>query len=319
MSAICGVCNVSCSDVNKVVKCVGPCGRVFHLECVTSKTRGSTKDWYCEDCKKSKPASTTSSRSAESTSVTKEFLVNVIESFKAEVFQELKNHSSQLNDFKKSLEFFSAKMDEHTKTMELIKEQNKTINKENEILKRSNAELVKNMSVLEAKVRDLEQYSRRDNIEVNGIPKTNGEDVKEILKVLGRAIGMEVDSSAVVAAHRVPSYNKTRTPALIARFNTRELRDTWLLKFRAKKTLLASEINANFPQTKVYIGEHLTPDNKLLFRNLKDESHHLRIKYVWCREGRFYARKSDEHNSVRVYTVDDLRTTDWGALLRKKA
>lgn len=323
MSAICGICNVLCSDVKKSVKCSGTCAKVFHIDCVnlkfpdSLKTRHSKREWFCDDCKVMKPASNSSSRSVESTQITKEFLVNVMEAFKKEVFEEFKKHSTQFNDFQSSLEFFSNKIDEASKVMESIKLQNQTILKENDALKKKNVELSKNFNELESKVRDLEQYSRRENIEVNGVPQTRGENEKDILRDLGKAIGVEVDANSVVAVHRVPAFNKARTPALIARFTTRELRDTWLQKYREKKTLMACDINRNFPASRVYIGEHLTPDNKLLLRNMKEEGKHLGVKYVWCREGRFYARRSEGDNSVRVYGVGHLREVDWDALVRK--
>lgn len=45
---------------------------------------------------------------------------------------------------------------------------------------------------------------------------------------------------------------------------------------------MASDVNHNFPRTKVFISEHLTPDNKRILYQLKDACKELDI------EGKFF-------------------------------
>lgn len=316
MTVTCSVCDVPCGDSGDVIKCAGTCGKVFHVKCVANKypddlvkTRDSRKKWYCEGCKKSKGQSSSSVNTGETgaTTLTQEFMVSLLDAFKKEVFEELKSQSNQFQEFKSSLEFFSAKIDESNKVMDEIKKQYREINRENQEYKALNAQLTQKVTTLESKVRDLEQYSRRDNIEISGLPKTAGEDERSILRDVGRAIGLEVNENSVVAVHRVPTYNKTRAPPIVARFTTRDQRDAWIQAFKKMKTVLACDINNRFPATKIFIGEHLTPDNKQFLRKLKDACKELNIKYVWCREGKFYVRKSEGENGVRVNSVEDLQ------------
>lgn len=312
MSALCGVCNVT-NNISDHIKCAGVCGSEFHLSCITKKhpdlikTRGSKKEWFCVDCSKTRSASSSIKSGEGATTITKEFMKSMMESFKNEVFTELRSHTAQFLEFKNSIDFFSTKMDEATKTMELLKKQNKEIAVENENNKLKIEVLTKKVVDLETKVRDMEQYSRRENIEINGFPVTPRENETEILKDLGRYIGVEVDVGQVVAAHRVPTYNRSRTQPIVVRFSSRHLRDTWLQAYRKKKTILASDVNKSFPNTRVYIGEHLTPSNKLLLKNLKEVGRELGVKYIWCREGKFYARKSDGQPCISVGSVEDLR------------
>lgn len=69
---------------------------------------------------------------------------------------------------------------------------------------------------------------------------------------------------------------------------------------------MASDVNRSFPSSRIYIGEHLTPENKLILRQLKDACRELNIKYVWCREGKFFVRRSEGANSVKVNCMEDL-------------
>ncbi|XP_046684709.1 uncharacterized protein LOC124370467 [Homalodisca vitripennis] len=188
-----------------------------------------------------------------------------------------------------------------------IKNQYREISRENQEYKAINAQLTLKVSSLETKVRDLKQYSRRDNIEISGLPKTAGEDERSILRDVGRAIGLEVNENTVVAVHRVPTYSRTRAPPIVARFTTRDQRDAWIQAFKKKKTVMACDINDRFSATRIYIGEHLTPDNKQLLRKLKDACKELNIKYVWCREGKLYVRRTEGATSERVNSVEDQR------------
>lgn len=317
MSGNCGVCGTA-SGTSEIIKCSGLCEVIYHLSCVTKKwpesikTRGAKKDWFCEVCRASKNTSRGSSKCDEpATAVTKEFLTSLFESFKQEVFSELKNHAQQLQEFKTSFEFFSNKIDEISKTTEELKVQNKEIIRENEICKQNNLKLTQRVNELEVKVRDLEQYSRRNNIEISGLPKTPGENVMDILRDVGRAIGVEVAASGVVAVHRVPTYNKARIPPIVAKFTTRDQRDAWMQGYRQKKTLMASDVNKGLPTARIYIGEHLTPANKLMLKQLKDTGKELNIKYIWCREGKFFARKAEGERSVRVADVHELASIKW--------
>lgn len=317
MSGNCGVCGLALEE-SEIIKCSGKCETVFHLSCVTkkwpevTKTRGAKKDWFCEVCRPPKNTSRGSSKSEEpATVITKEFMTSILESFKQEMCSELKNHSKQFQEFKASLEFFSNKMDEASKTMEELKTQNKELIRENEIYRQNNTKLTHRVSELEIKVRDLEQYSRRNNIEISGVPKTPGESEMDILRDVGRAIGVEVAASGVVAVHRVPTYNKARIPPIVAKFTTRDQRDAWIQGYRQKKMLLTSDINKGLPSGRIYIGEHLTPANKVILKQLKEAGKQLNIKYIWCREGKFFARRAEGEKSVKIADVQELTSIKW--------
>lgn len=317
MSGNCGVCS---ADIvaGDLIKCAGACENVYHYSCVTKKwpdsikTRGTKKDWFCEVCRASKNTSRGSSRCEEApAAVTKEFMTSIMESLKKEVFAELKNHSYQFHEFKTSLEFYSSKLDETNKTMEELKAQNKEIIRENETYKQNNLKLTQKVNELEVRVRDMEQYSRRNNLEISGVPKTPGENEMDILRDVGRAIGVEVTASSVVAVHRVPTYNRARIPPIVAKFTTRDQRDALIQGYRQRKTLMASDVNKGLPASRIYIGEHLTPANKIILKKLKDTGKELNIKFVWCREGKFFARRAEGERSVRIADVNELRNIKW--------
>lgn len=312
MPSTCGVCNCDVSNCksSEVISCNGDCKSVFHLECVKGeieekKTRAG-KLWKCKDCR-STALSQHSSASGVSTTVTKDFILKVLEGFKSEVFAELKNSRTENVELTKSLNFLSDKVDTSNSLMEELKREFKLMKKENEELRSKNASLSRTVSELQDRVRQLDQYSRRNNVEISGIPVTPREDILSIVKDVGAAIGVKVEEHEVSAAHRVPSYRKDRPPSLVVQFNCRMARDTWITKFKEnKESATADKVNASFPKHKFYVNEHLSPANKIFLSKLKKKAKEADYTYVWAREGKFFIRKANGEKCRRIDNESDI-------------
>lgn len=312
MSVVCGVCNTTCGIDASDVKCGGMCKKLFHGDCVKKdaegrKLRSGSKDWMCKECKsQSGGDSVKSSSSGTASALTKDFLVKVMDNFKSDMFNELKSVKKEVTDLKESVEFLSSSHDAFNTTMKSIQEELMNLKSENTEIKAQNAELKQVTCDLRERLRALEQYTRRTNIEISGVPETPGENVEHVIRDVGTALGVEVEESQVSAAHRIPSYRRDRPASLVVQFKDRPTRDMWITKFKAKKTLTAKNINPTFKDQKVYINEHLSPDNKQFLTKLKQKATAIGFKYVWCREGKFYVRKADGERCRRVNTYDEL-------------
>lgn len=309
MAGNCGVCGESCEVNPDSVKCAGSCDTFFHLSCISvdGKTRGSKKDYMCEKCKRGKSTSSLdSSKSTPGTVLTKEFLVKMFEAFKTEVFGELKNYGKELIDFRGAMDFFSGKLDDTNKHLEESNKNYNEMKKEVEELKQKNLKLTLEMKETQIRLRNMEQYSRKCNVEISGIPLSNNEDVISVVEDVGKAIGVPLRREEVAAAHRVPSFRKGRMPPLIVQFSSRITRDQWITKAKGRRDLTADNINKNFPRSRVFISEHLTPETKVLLTRTKDKCRELGWRYVWCKEGKVFCRRDDGERCVRVDSLDDV-------------
>lgn len=305
MSALCGVCGDVCKDLKTSIKCSGSCNRSFHLQCVKGdgvKTRTGSKEWKCEDC----GGSVSSKSSVEPSTLTKEFLISVMEAFKREVFEELKTNSKQNEELRQSVQFLSDAVDTSNKLMAEMRKDYSELKRKNEELERANRQLSESMDNLQERMRAMEQYSRKANIEISGLPVTPSEHPVSLLRDVGKAVGVELRDDEVVAAHRVPTYKKDRTPSLVVQFHTRNQRDVWIMAYKKKKGLVANEVNKSFPTNRVYINEHMSPENKRFFAQLKEKCKQTNFKYVWFREGNFYVRKNEGDKPLKINKVSDL-------------
>ncbi|XP_046688851.1 uncharacterized protein LOC124374730, partial [Homalodisca vitripennis] len=180
---------------------------------------------------------------------------------------------------------------------------------ENTQLKKENQELRGDISGLHVRVRNLEQYSRRQNVEIDGIPETQGENVLRVLESVAEAVGVELKKENIVAAHRIPSFNKKRTPPIIVRFSTYEERDTWIREYKSMRPLMLNMINPGFKSSaKVFVNEHISPENKLLLAKTKEAARNKGFKYVWSRDGKIFVRKEDGEKCKKIDSAADLET-----------
>lgn len=319
--AVCGVCKKSSSEESDV-KCTGSCGFVFHPECIKGelekKVTRQSKEYKCKDCRTTSSQGSAKSTSATVSVLSKDFLLSVMEGFKKEVFSEMESFKkevfselvafrSDVNSLSSSLQFISDKMDSSNKLMEQLNSQFKQLKKENEEMKSKYLAVNTKVSELQDRLRNLEQYTRVNNIEVNGLPVTKEECVKDLVRDLGAAIGVEVQANDVSTAHRVPSFNRDRDQALIIQFTSRARREEWISKYRAKKpALTAQQVNQRFPSQRVYINDHLSPENKQLLSRLKKKCREVGYTFAWCRDSKFFARKSEGDPVKRIYSFEDI-------------
>lgn len=310
----CYVCNVLLDDSksDSFVKCVGGCGRFAHSTCAKDdkdlpvenprKTR-SAREWKCRECRNT--SSSKNSAQSSASELTKECLVRILEQFKIEVFEELKTFKSDMTELSSSVQFVSDALDTSNKLMTDIREELTNLKKENKELREHSTILSTEVRDLKERLRNLEQYTRKNNVEVSGIPETAGENVLDIVSDMGAVLGVEINEHQVNAAHRVPSYKKDRTPSIVIQFNTRVTKDTLLAKFREMKTLSAHQVNPVFPQQKVYVNEHLSPENKVFLARLKQKCKEVGYTYAWCRDGKFFVRRETGENSKKISSYDD--------------
>jgi len=309
MSAICGVCNLQCKNNESEVKCSGDsCDLVFHLDCIKDDLKGkktrAQKEYKCKNCRIQRPNQEMSVSTHEP--LTKEFLLKVMDDYGLQLKAQLETFRKDMGELSTSVQFVSDKLDVSNNLMSDMKKQFADIKKDLESEKAKNSLLSLEVQSLKERVRSLEQYTRKNNIEISGIPSTPNENVMEIVKDLGSSLGLEVDESQINAAHRIPSYNKERSPALIVQFQKKCQKDLILTKYKEARTLTAKQVNPMFPEQRVYIGDHMSPENKQFLAKLKQKCNEIGYTYAWFKEGKFFARKNPGDKCNRINSINDI-------------
>lgn len=143
----------------------------------------------------------------------------------------------------------------------------------------------------------LEQYTRRENLRITGLPEVEDESTDtliESVKSLGEAIAVNISDSDVSAIHRLGRRTQNKCRQVIVRFTNRNVRNRFLA---ARKKLKDSE---RFKR--IYMSEDLTQLRFKLLHIVKDCDE---VKAAFTRDGKIHATVKDG-SKVVIDNPDDL-------------
>lgn len=174
----------------------------------------------------------------------------------------------------------------------------RNLNNTVEILKKENASFKTKIKTCNDRINDLEQWSRIDNLEIQGISERPNENIYNVLENLGNAIGCPIPASDVSIAHRVQHFNNnSKQPRnIIVKLQSR--RKIYDILAASRKYKISSPntgrpgIRVNDLGESVFINEHLSNSNKLLFKCTRDAAKNLGYKFTWVRNCTIFVRKN---------------------------
>ena len=180
---------------------------------------------------------------------------------------------------------------------ELTKDKNKLI-KDNEDKDKLILDLQNDKVELQNQTDASNQYVRRDNFKITGVPYREDENLIEVVQSVTRHIGREIAESEISDIHRLPN-NQTDTngssaPGIIIRVNRRRVKH----EIMDKKKHLRSSPHRDYPNIGIY--EDLTPlRSRILYalRNKKNQDGNKTYKFTWSKEGRIFCRTEQQTRS----------------------
>lgn len=145
----------------------------------------------------------------------------------------------------------------------------------------------------------LEQYSRRENVRIRGIPCNDGEDTTKLVLDLAKECGVEMSKNDISTSHRLQAKNNSTAPVIV-RFVRKEMK---IELMRAKKVLKAKK-------KQIFIDEDLTPLRARMYHSLRKDPD---ISAVWTRDGRLHciATTGGKEKKVVIDSPDDLFQLGW--------
>lgn len=220
---------------------------------------------------------------------------NTLESVKSAVGgchpESVNKLKSEVDDIKKAMDFMSCKF-------EAAKSENSHLISDNKHLKETNQLLLQ-------KIGHLEQYSRLNNLEIRGVPTTQGENCRNIVELLGDKVGCALKPEDIDTAHRVPTRDASNKN-IIVRFCSRDKRTEFLRKARKSrpKTDLLGFSGAQ--EKPIYVNEHLTSDNKRLFSKALALKKQMKWAFLWTDSCAIKARQTLDSVVHRISCDADL-------------
>jgi hypothetical protein len=307
MSA-CGSCGkqVNRGATDKII--CADCNKIFHAACAKLKTEDldvlSGKVWSCKSCNEAKrlrrgmsdSVPVLSPVSGSRAAVSLGDIRSVVDGVKSEI---LEGQKKLEEDVFARLAVVLERLDSFS---DLLKRQDEIASKQQTLIEnllKENDSLKSRLSEVELKLDEQEQYSRRNTVEILGIPEKPREDVLETVMEVCGALEMGVDAGSIDACHRLKKRNNRPTSAIVVKFVRRSDADR-LLQLRKKKGAFTTK-SIGFPgESSIYVNRSLTACRRVLFAKAKEQQRRHGWKYVWLDGAGRVKVRSEDGGSVRT-------------------
>lgn len=244
--------------------------------------------------------------------LTKKLLEEILDDKLSPLKIQIESMSRTMSDFREFVDECNRKYEEVSQRMAQIQESNQAIQIENKALRSTILQLERNLRDVEGKYNDLEQYSRRECLEIHGIPPPDGneeENINCIVSKIGELVGVKIDEDDISISHRLPTSAKYKgkraIPAIIAKFVRRDLKESLYRARKELKQFTTSDIGY-FAENKIFINESLTEPNKALYRNCLKVKREKDFNFIWTTNGKIYMRKDRDSRVIHIRNTCDL-------------
>lgn len=307
----CGKCDEAILPTSVSVKC-GDCKRVFHVSCTRSAneqnfTKSRNKAWKCDECGNDS-SSQPSTRSTEEVD-DKNSILDAIRTMKMDI---IKNTDDKIEIVLNSVSALSEDMKTLKNSVAVLQSSHSELEVRCGRLENVNSELQDEVWTLRQQLRDTEQYQRSNNIELVGLPSTEGENIYNCLQQVAKALGLAFRREEISIAHRLHLFSKKRHshPPIICQFVSRSVKATWMSAARSKENFDAKDVNKSLPASRLFLNDHLTRDNKVLLGKARRLQKEKCIHFAGYFNGKVLIKPSAEDKSFQVTDVCQLDKYD---------
>ena len=115
--------------------------------------------------------------------------------------------NTTLRKVEESIEFLSVKYDDLVSKIDTLESEGQALVKENLLLKSDVKNLSHEMKLMEGRLDDMEQYSRRECLEIRGIPTRvdpRNENTNDIVIKVGNLIGVQLNDNDISIIEQQP-------------------------------------------------------------------------------------------------------------------
>ena len=154
---------------------------------------------------------------------------------------------------------------------------------------------------LETDINRLNQYSRRENIELHNIPESIIQrNLEKFIIDLLNSLKIDMTSYDIVATHRIGKKANGKPRIVLVRFINRKH------AYRAMKSSKHIKKSINPIYKKIFICENLCPSNKMIFNKLYKAKKLGKIHSVWSSNGAVLCKYTEDDDSVLIQHIDEI-------------
>jgi len=245
------------------------------------------------------------------------------EDFRRIIQEEL---SKQTDEMKATIAAIQLQVSGNQNEIKLLKEENRELQHRLNLatqkisaVEKENDENKQKWILSETKWNDNEQYQKRVDLLISGVPKVQKEtkaDTMGIMMNILKVLNITYEKWEILGCHRLHPRKTGDTP-IIMKFNRPEVRDRvleaaktgWVLLDRQASVFhFRQRTSGNQPKADdivIYFNEHLTRNNQILLRKAK-QLRTIGFKYVWSKNGSVFVKANDAGRTQRIFSEEDV-------------
>ncbi|XP_047991739.1 uncharacterized protein LOC125230587 [Leguminivora glycinivorella] len=173
---------------------------------------------------------------------------------------------------------------------------------------------------------ERDQQALLNDIEITAVPEFKGESPMHIFVGIASKLGLNLEEHDVVHVGRVGPVHgdgdrlegagsvRSRPRPIVVRLARRSVRDQLLKNSRVRRGTTCADLGLPEHQHRpFYVNERLTKTNRILFGKARELKRAQNWRFVWTKDGRVFARKSEtskvhyirsERDLCRVFEVE---------------
>lgn len=162
--------------------------------------------------------------------------------------------------------------------------------------------LQKEISTLRTELNTQQQRDRSHNIEIVGVPEISNENLSQlVLKIANHAgLALTVDDFDHVNRVKPLQTIKDRPKTIVVKLKKREHEDK-------RRGLGSCDLDIPGAQRRIFVNEHLTTFNKILYKKTREIITAKLYQYCWIKNCSIYVIKDDKSKHILIRTETDLK------------
>ena len=228
----------------------------------------------------------------------------------AAILKENNNLKEELSQIKSSFQSQGREISKLKETLTKVTNENVSLVSQLEQARKKLRDQEEETTRLWAEQDELEQYSRKNSLEIHGLPENVYSSTEEAVLKLAGALNVEMSASDIEISHKLRRKGKT---FIIAKFVSHKVK-TRLYKERTKlKDIRIASVFPSFSNAasagvnRVYINENLTAYRRKLVAIGREMREDGTINNIWTIDGKVFVKTSPDGSPTRIREEDDFK------------
>ena len=226
------------------------------------------------------------------------------------ILKENNNLKEELSQIKSSFQSQGREISKLKETLMKVTNENVSLVSQLEQARKKLRDQEEETTRLWAEQDELEQYSRKNSLEIHGLPENVYSSTEEAVLKLAGALNVEMSASDIEISHKLRRKGKT---FIIAKFVSHKVK-TRLYKERTKlKDIRIASVFPSFSNAasagvnRVYINENLTAYRRKLVAIGREMREDGTINNIWTIDGKVFVKTSPDGSPTRIREEDDFK------------